>query len=221
MESLFLYEDKTLAKRISIGQGLNITKDNISYVNNGSVVPYYTSDEGSKYIWTESNCFVSPKVASSSRKKPILILPRGLGTHFCSINRCGGFSSSYVEVYGNLKENEILNIWIFCNSSLLWLLREVTGRTNLGGGMLKAEATDLRSIPICYDFKSEEKIRNIYNKLKQKTVNSDLTKTLCEQTHKEMDEIVFSYLKLYNDKDFIINCLTENVNRRLMKSKNK
>ena len=221
MESLFKYEDRQLAQKISIGQGLNITKNHIIFSESKSVVPYFTSEEGPQYVWTESSCFVSPSVASSTRKKPLLILPRGLGTHFCCINQCGGYTSSYVEVYGNIIEDEMLNIWLFCNSSLLWLLREVTGRTNLGGGMLKAEATDLRSIPICYDFRSHHRIAKLYNHLKSHHMSTNLLDTLQESNHMEIDNIVLSSLGLENEKEYIIQQLIKMVNNRMKKSKNK
>jgi type I restriction-modification system DNA methylase subunit len=221
MESLFKYEDRQLAQKISIGQGLNITKNHIIFSESKSVVPYFTSEEGPQYVWTESSCFVSPSVASSTRKKPLLILPRGLGTHFCCINQCGGYTSSYVEVYGNINEDEMLNIWLFCNSSLLWLLREVTGRTNLGGGMLKAEATDLRSIPICYDFRSHHRIAKLYNHLKSHHMSTNLLDTLQESNHMEIDNIVLSSLGLENEKEYIIQQLIKMVNNRMKKSKNK
>lgn len=221
METLFEKENCLLSKRVSIGQGLNITKSNIVYNKNYNVVPYFTSEEGPKYVWTESSCFVNPDVASSSRKKPLLILPRGLGTHFCCVNRCGGFSSSYVEIYGNIIEPELLNIWLFCNSSLLWLLREVTGRTNLGGGMLKAEATDLRSIPICYEFKEIDKIANIFHQLTNYPMSTNLLETLNDPYHKAIDEIVLSSLDLKDETDYINQNLIKMVSNRMKKSKNK
>ena len=221
METLFEKENRLLSKKVSIGQGLNITKNNIVYHKTHNVVPYFTSEEGPKYVWTESNCFVNPNVASSSRKKPLLILPRGLGTHFCCINRCGGYSSSYVEIYGNIIEPDLLNIWLFCNSSLLWLLREVTGRTNLGGGMLKAEATDLRSIPICYDFKEIDKIANLFHQLTNYPISTNLVETLDDPYHKAIDEIVLSALDLKDEKDYINQQLIKMVSYRMKKSKNK
>ena len=221
MEALFEKENRLLSKRVNIGQGLNITKSNIVYNKNYNVVPYFTSEEGPKYVWSESSCFVNPNVASNSRKKPLLILPRGLGTHFCCVNRCSGFTSSYVEIYGNIIEPELLNIWLFCNSSLLWLLREVTGRTNLGGGMLKAEATDLRSIPICYDFKEIDKIANLFHQLTNYPISTNLLETLNDPYHKAIDEIVLSSLDLKDETDYINQNLIKMVSNRMEKSKNK
>lgn len=80
------------------------------------------------------------------------------------MNEIAGFTSSYVEIYEKEKLTDIekLCIWIFCNSSLLWLLREYTGRCNLGGGMLKAEATDLKSLPLCFRFGNIQEMQDIY-----------------------------------------------------------
>lgn len=221
MESLFKFEDKRLAQKISIGQGLNITKKHIIFSKSKSVVPYFTSEEGPQYVWTKSSCYVSPNVASITRPKPLLILPRGLGTHFCCVNQCGGYSSSYVEIYGCINEYDLLNIWLFCNSSLLWLLREVTGRTNLGGGMLKAEATDLKSIPICYDFHKYDKIVDVYNHLKWNHMSTNLLNTLQDAHHKEIDNIVLSSFGLEMETEYIVQQLVKMVNNRMNKSKNK
>ena len=217
MTMLFAKQSDSLSRRISIGQGLNITKNNIVYDNFGDLVPYYTSDMGATYSWEHACSFVRPDIASDSRKKPLLILPRGLGTHFCSINNCGGFTSSYVEIYGDLSHLEKLSIWIFCNSSLLWLLRELTGRTNLGGGMLKAEATDLRGVPLAFIFDAES-VSECYTNLKGKSLDTNLMVTLNSIEHQIIDDVVFSHLGLTNEKEYIIRMLIDKVNGRMKKS---
>ena len=148
-------------------------------------------------------------------------MPRGIGTHFCSVNECLGYTSSYVELYGILSKEELLNIWIFCNSSLFWLLREITGRTNLGGGMLKAEATDLKSIPICYNFNRYNDIVSIYNNIKNQTLSTDLAQTLNNPYQSKIDAIVLEYLGLEKEKDYIQETLLECVKGRIKKSKTK
>ena len=152
---------------------------------------------------------------------PSLILPRGIGTHFCCVNNCKGYSASYVEVYGKMTQEELLNIWLFCNSSLFWLLREITGRTNLGGGMLKAEATDLKSIPICFNFNRSIDIKKIYSSLKGKALSTDLEITLNEPIHKEIDRIVLSHFNKVDENDYIISQLKEYYYGRMNKSKTK
>lgn len=219
MESLYSYENKKLSSKISIGQGLNLTKNDIFDTQVPNSFPYYTSDIGPTYSFEKSNHYVHIADISNGRKIPQLIMPRGIGTHFCCINNCSGYSSSYVEIYGKLSKEDILNIWLFCNSSLFWLLREITGRTNLGGGMLKAEATDLRSIPICYDFKSTREIEGIYKSVKDVTLSSNIAQTLNDINHNKIDSIVFSFLGLEDEAFYIKETLIECINGRMKKSK--
>ena len=221
MEAISKLEDKNLSSKISIGQGLNLTKSHIVYNQSPKVYPYYTSEIGPTYCWSNSSCYVNKDDISSSRKKPLLIMPRGIGTHFCSINECSGYTSSYVEVYGDLSQEETLNIWLFCNSSLFWLLREITGRTNLGGGMLKAEATDLKSIPICYNFNKPSEIIALYMAVKNKVIDTSISTTLNDDQHKMLDAIVLNFFGLDNEESYIVNTLQNMVFRRMKKSRTK
>ena len=220
IERLFSIQSDSLLGRISIGQGLNIAKSNIIYNESIGLIPYYTSDMGPTYSWESSGCYVRKEIAASSRQKPLLILPRGLGTHFCSVNNCDGFTSSYVEIYGALSDLEKLSIWLYCNSSLLWLLREITGRTNLGGGMLKAEATDLRAIPMAFTFNAGS-VSSIYNRLKGKTLDTDLMTTLNSPEHQLVDNQVFQELGLLEEREYVVNMLIDKVFGRLKKSQSK
>ncbi len=221
IEAISKFEDKNLSSKISIGQGLNLTKSHIVFSHSSRTYPYYTSEIGPTYSWSHSSCYVSKDDISGSRKKPILIMPRGIGTHFCSINECSGYTSSYVEVYGDLSQEETLNIWLFCNSSLFWLLREITGRTNLGGGMLKAEATDLKSMPICYNFNRPSEILALYMAVKDKVIDTSISTTLNDNRHKMIDAIVLKFFGLDNEESYIANTLQDMVFRRMKKSKTK
>ena len=221
IETISQLKDKSLSSKISIGQGLNLTKSHIVYSQSSRTYPYYTSEIGPTYSWNNSSCYVSKDDISSSRKKPLLIMPRGIGTHFCSINECSGYTSSYVEIYGDLSQEETLNIWLFCNSSLFWLLREITGRTNLGGGMLKAEATDLKSIPICYIFNKPSEIFALYMTVKDKVIDTSILATLNDNQHKMIDAIVLKFFGLGKEEAYIVNTLQDMVFRRMKKSKTK
>ena len=221
IEIISKLEDKSLSSKISIGQGLNLRKNNIVYDQSSRTYPFYTSEIGPTYSWNNSSCYISRDDISSSRKRPLLIMPRGIGTHFCSINNCSGYTSSYVEVYGDLSQEETLNIWLFCNSSLFWLLREITGRTNLGGGMLKAEATDLKSIPICYNFKRPSEILALYMAVKDKVIDTSISITLNDNQHKMIDAIVLKFFRLEKEESYIVSMLQDMVFRRMKKSKTK
>ena len=219
IETIGKFEEKSLSSKISIGQGLNLAKSHVVYNYSPQTYPYYTSEIGPTYSWNNSSCYVCKDDISSSRRRPLLIMPRGIGTHFCSINECSGYTSSYVEVYGDLSQEETLNIWLFCNSSLFWLLREITGRTNLGGGMLKAEATDLKSIPICYNFNRPSEILALYMALKNKVIDTNISITINDNQHKMIDAIVLKFFGLDNEESYIVSTLQDMVFRRLKKSK--
>ena len=85
-------------------------------------------------------------------------------------------------------------LWIFLNSSLAWLIREISGRKNLGGGMLKAEATDLKQFELYFDL-NEQKCEKIFNKLRGKEAEKTL-KEINNECHYEIDDFVFELLKL-------------------------
>lgn len=235
---------------LSIGQGLNLSKSYevdenilIQYPElKTAIIPYMTNHDGAPFCLKKTNRFIldrkniSKKLAlelesdcvkifdfSSTRKTPpILILPRGIGRHFCSLNLANAFTSSYVEIYDdsyNCAQEMKYNLWLFLNSSIAWLLREISGRKNLGGGMLKAEAVDLKSFPIYMDFKATKKIDEIFSKTKSRDVNDILTEIdTCE--HREIDEIVFDYLELSEEeKENIITSLKQLIIMRVEKSR--
>ena len=213
----------SVQQKIEIGQGLNITKDNIQSEQTKNSVPYFISDVGAIFRWTDTKYFVDKKVVSKTRRTPMLILPRGLGTHFCSTNEVTGYSSSYVEIYEKekLSEKEKLQLWIFCNSSLLWLLREYTGRCNLGGGMLKAEATDLKTLPLCFDFENIQEMKEIFEIAKGQYNSSKIEEAINSEVHKRIDKIVFDYFNLSSEDNFITDMLIKRYNWRNKKSKTK
>ena len=221
VEEMDNLQDLNIKKKISIGQGLNLTKDKILRTKTKNCIPFFTSEIGAIVSWSETETYVDKKNISSSRKVPLLILPRGLGTHFCCMNEISGYSTSFVEIYEEekLTEMEKLNIWLFCNSSLLWLLREYTGRCNLGGGMLKAEATDLKTIPLCFNFGNETEIRDIYKLAKKYFTPGKIEEAINSELHKRIDKIVYSYFGLEQEKNFVTEMLVSRFNWRNKKSK--
>ena len=99
LEDISKKENKSLRRTLDIGQGLNLTKDCILTHEVANSSPYYISDNGPLYRWTKPSHYVNNEKATSTRRKPILILPRGIGTHFCCMNEVDGFSASYVDIY--------------------------------------------------------------------------------------------------------------------------
>ena len=131
---------------------------------------------------------------NSTRKlPPVLIMPRGISKHFCSKNNISAYSLSGVDVYCNdiiMNQTEINRLWLFFNSSIFWLLREISGRKNLGGGLLKSEAADLKTFPVYIELDIPTEILT----LKREAIDSiSEIKTI---EHKMIDDIVCKSLKL-------------------------
>jgi len=235
---------------IAIGQGLNLSTE--YFVDGSLIskfrfleeaaIPIMTNLDGALYDLSSTARFLvnrnelSPKEIdvlakngvktfdpnSTSKERPMLILPRGVSRHFCAVNSVCAFSSSYVDIYNNsFKRNESImwNLWLFFNSSILWLLREISGRKNLGGGLLKAEAVDLRTLAVYFDFNKTNEIKKIFSVIRKREV----LKTLEEvesQEHKEIDSLVFDYLKIKShDRERIIQFLKNTIASRAAKSK--
>ncbi|MFM7459056.1 MAG: Eco57I restriction-modification methylase domain-containing protein, partial [bacterium] len=216
----------------SIGQGLNIDKDYIIdeskmselSLDHAELLPFFTNDDGAPFIITQTKNYlykyssiddnIRKKLEnnnlkiyepSKTRQKAALIMPRGINRYYCAINECNAFSSSFVEIYTDAKNDKvILNLWLFLNSSIGWLIREISGRKNLGGGLLKSEASDLKNFPIYFDFKEDKLIKNLVSKLSKREAQSPLEEIYSPE-HQLIDSIVFSYLQIdeINQKKYI------------------
>ena len=235
------------SRNIEFGQGLNITSDHaITYgdaceigVPKSALLPFckktcsFHIDNPSLYIIDHGgiNKTLLKKITQNgfkvfssekSRKVPAdFIMPRGIVRHYCAFNEIKAFSDSCVEIYLNhdfsLKDR--YSIWAFCNSSLYWLLRELTGRTNLGGGMLKSEASDVSKIPIPFT-----KLNPFYHTIKEIHKNCSLREPLeskeevltCE--HNKIDQIISEALNIRKYENRIRNTLIERISYRETKS---
>ena len=205
------------------GQGLNgiepTTKKSGYYFCNKRVI--------AQYSFTDTDYYIDKKQISS-RNPPIFIMPRGVGaTHFCMYNRINAYSNSYVEIYRKLfKENNIekdvtlLSIWFFYNSTLGWLLRELYGRKNLGGGMLKAEAIDIKNIPCIFDI-DVNKASSIFEKSKYKKIEN-YTIEIETDIHKEIDTLLYHTMSINKEEaKYIKELFLSLIKDRYQKSKNK
>jgi len=201
------------------GQGLNLAKSffipkeivNSLYIKSNAKIPLLYS--GSPFQLDNSDWFLVEKNktekntikelkslgynafdTNSTRKlPPVLIMPRGISKHFCCKNNISAYSLSGVDVYCNdssINQNEVNRLWLFFNSSIFWLLREISGRKNLGGGLLKSEAADLKNFPVYIEFEIPNEILT----LKREALNSSSEIKTTE--HKIIDDIVFDSLKL-------------------------
>lgn len=207
----------------SIGQGVNTTKNNIVEKLDSNNIPIFVAEDGAPLVWTSPTAYVKKSVISKDRKIPVLIMPRGVGSrYYCAFNCIDGYSASYVDIYttGKRDSDDVFRVWLFCNSSFASLLRECSGRTNLGGGMLKAEATDMKFFPLLYKFSNMEEIKNIYEQAKSYEVSGNIEISIKDEIHKKIDAIVYKYLDFSTDEQkYIENQLVEAVKRRTEKSK--
>ena len=209
-----------------------------------NIIPFYNKEELGVLVWDNSNNYLVDETTlseqqklnlknagvltfdslSTRKDKPKLIMPRGIGEkHFCSLNNINGFSDSCVDIYcrSNNDYDDLLRIWLFCNSTICWLIREKFGRNNLGGGLLKAEAIDLKEIPLYYKFDNLNEIRAIIEQIALYKVKNALEE-LNEDVHKRIDNLVFSYLNLSEEmRKYITSTFTSLLSDRTNKSKRK
>lgn len=235
--------------QLSIGQGLNLPKNYLVskekieefQLDNNCLIPILSSDDGAPFYLNSTTLYLIDKkridkeiqgllrkaniytfdTRSTRKKAPTLILPRGIGRHFCAFNDCNAFSTSYVDVYDLCDEltNEVkLNLWVSLNSSVCWLWREISGRKNLGGGMLKAEAIDLNPLQIYMDFNNYDFVKSIFDKLSSRQA-LDIITEIDSPEHQMIDDLVASYLGLTKkeNKD-IVDLLKSKVNERSEKA---
>jgi len=242
--------DQVKGYHLSIGQGLNLAGDYLVDVKvakelripQSAIIPIFTSDDDAPFdIALTKYALVNRKKLdaqgarsvgqhgynlfdpdSTSKQQPILIMPRGLGRHFCAFNSIGAFSSSGVDVYdtdGATTEEFRLNLWLCLNSSVCWLWRELSGRKNLGGGMLKAEAVDMKTLPIYVNLNNMRDIRSIFAQLKQRHALETIAEIDSEE-HRKIDRLIFEYLGLSEDESKkIVALLKSTITNRTKKSK--
>jgi hypothetical protein len=126
------------------------------------------------------------------RKYPSIVIPRGIGeVHFSGLLTEQALSNSLVDIYLNKpNEEKQLNIWLFCNSSLFFLYREISGRKNLGGGLLKSEAADIKLLPLYFPIADSKEIKTLFNEMDTPIRLQDRLKTSVQQ---KIDKLVFDY----------------------------
>lgn len=230
---------------LKVGQGLNITKDyaNKKYalptnIKESELIAYLNVDENGYYIWDKCETFLlsnkdmceERELALTNdgytifdekhckRNRPALILPRGIGNkHFCSLNKNNGYSASCVDIYVT-KADKVNNLWLFMNTTLFWLLREISGRKSLGGGMLKAEAVDLKQFPLYFDFININKLNELIEQAENKKVLNSLDEIETE-FHKQIDDLFYAELNIpTNIQEYIKRKFIEKFNARTQKS---
>ena len=204
---------------ISFGQGLNFPLSQLS--DDNSDLPVIV--KSAQFITVSADKRIKPALASKRMKKiPALVMPRGVGSrHYCTFNSCRAFSYSHVELYlpEDLWNSEMhYCLWIYLNSSFVWLFREITGRKNLGGGLLKAEATDMKILPINFNFDFAHDAKQVFESLKNREPMS-VSKEIYTDEHLFIDDMVADYFGFQDKLEDIRNTLIEQVNFRLSRAK--
>ena len=204
---------------IGIGQGINVPLDEL----NRSDGEYPVIVKSVDFVAQSADGTVGESRISTARKGkvPALIMPRGIGDrYYCTFNACQAFSHSGVEVYlpGSRRNSDMhYCLWVYFNSSLVWLFREITGRRNLGGGLLKAEATDLKALPIEFDFDFADEAKAVFNALKHRNPLPVARETRTDE-HLAIDRMIFEYFKIDDMQDRIREQLLELVEFRTGRS---
>ena len=204
--------------KISFGQGLNFPQHQLS--NDDSDLPIIV--KSTQFVSVSADRKISKEVARNRIEKiPALVMPRGVGQrHYCTFNLCRAFSYSGVELY---LSDDLWNsdmhycLWLYLNSSFVWLFREITGRKNLGGGMLKAEATDMKMLPIAFDFDFSADARKIFHALKNREPLPVAEEVVTEE-HLLIDEIIADYFGFRKSDEQIRNALRNQVHFRVTRS---
>jgi hypothetical protein len=231
------------------GQGLNLTKD--YYVDpqqareiecdSAALLPILTTDDGAPFEIRKTSHHLVDAAAlskyevkaladagirafdlrSTSKQPPILIMPRGIGRHFCALNSAKAFSSSCVDVYSRPArpdDETVFSLWAILNSSVAWLLREAAGRKNLGGGMLKAEAVDLKEIPLFMTLSRLSEIKKLASYMRDRDALDTVSEIETEE-HRAIDELVFDHLGLSVEKrKRVVDDLRQKIMDRMSKS---
>ncbi|MDR1964139.1 MAG: N-6 DNA methylase [Planctomycetaceae bacterium] len=205
----------------SIGQGINVNKrtfipknEESKFVQKTNMINavfkeyQYTYTDFSYFLYhsftpNESDVSVLKTInaeefdadKSFTRKYPAVIMPRGIGAlHFAGLLNNNALSNSFVDIYMKTRDEEKkLNIWLFCNSSLFFLYREISGRKNLGGGLLKSEAADIKLFPLYFPITDT---KSIFSLLKKMGTPVHLRERLNTAIQKEIDQLVFSYFAI-------------------------
>ena len=205
-------------KVVKIGQGLNFPKHRL--LDPDASVPVLVKDV--RFVAAAASNHVPRSVARSEDRIPALVLPRGVGDrHYCMFNQCRAFSYSAVELYlpADLWESDLhYCLWAYMNSSMVWLYREATGRKNLGGGLLKAEATDMKTLPLEFDFDFADEARALFNKLGKRAPLSVEDEVYTDE-HLAIDEVVSKFFGLHHEQERVREALVEQVRFRTKRAK--
>ena len=185
--------------------------------NNRGTTPILTLTGRAAFAADDAPNRIPSSLARTEDKIPALVMPRGIGNkHYCVFNSCRAFSYSAVELYlpADLWESDLhYSLWAYMNSSLVWLYREVTGRKNLGGGLLKAEATDMKTLPVDFSFDFADSARTVFDILKKREP-LPVDQEVRTDEHLAIDEMVLKFFGLEDRQESLRRDLVRQVRFR-------
>ena len=123
--------------------------------------------------------------------------------HYCIFNRCRALSYGCVEVHipDEDWETDMHHSLRAClDTSFVWLFREITGRKNPGGGLLKAEATDTKLLPVGFEFSFGRDARKMIRRLQRNPF--PVIGKISTKEHRYLDETAgeyFAYQEMCRD----------------------
>ena len=200
---------------IEFGQGINVPMARLN--GPGAHIPLIFKDVKFVAESPDGKAVEGDLSVGRMGKIPALVMPRGIGErHYCTFNYARALSYSQVELYlpDNLWESDIhYCLWAYLNSSFVWLFRELTGRKNLGGGLLKAEATDMKGLPINFDFGFAREAKEVFESLRGRAP-LPVSKEVLSEEHLKIDQLVGDHLGFAEMQDAIRETLVREVGTR-------
>ena len=198
---------------VTFGQGLNLPRKELDLP--GAMIPII--DKAVEFVAKSADGRLRAVPVSRKNKVPSLIMPRGVGDrYYCIFNLCRAYSFSAVEMYLPVDawESDLhYCLWAYMNSSFVWLFRETTGRKNLGGGMLKAEATDMKALPVEFDFDFGREARRVFAGLGNRHP-LPVSQEIHTEEHLRIDDMVAGFFDIHDVQSDIRAALIERVSFR-------
>ncbi len=211
---------KASAKRaVTFGQGVNPPLSRLDLPE--SNIPIIVKDVS--FVAASADRRIGHEEISAARlnRIPALVMPRGIGErYYCTFNLCKALSYSHVEVYlpNELWESDLhYCLWAFLNSSLVWLFREITGRRNLGGGMLKAEATDMKTLPVNFDFDFAGDAKKVFDLIRPREP-LPVSEEVYTREHLLIDDMIADFFNISSQIEAIRQALINHVSFRLSRA---
>ncbi len=205
------------ANQIRFGQGINVPKSKLDEPGGTLGVIF----KAIQFVVDRPDGKINRDYVPKTRRPPALVMPRGVGDrYYCSFNSCKALSFSAVEFYlpDDLWGSDLhYCIWVYFNSSFVYLFREITGRKNLGGGLLKAEATDMKRLPMSYEFDFAAEAKEVFQALSKRDP-LPINQEIFTEEHLFIDEIIGRYFNFSNELESIRSALIEQVEARIRRS---